>query len=73
MLASQDRREVEAETIDVHLVDPVAQRVVHQPQCERMRQVERVSGAGVVDVAAAVLGQTVVGDVVDAAQRQRGP
>jgi len=62
--AGQDGAEVEAEPIHVHLRHPVAQAVHHQLDDARVRQVERVSGAGVVDVIAFLVGQqAVVGPV----------
>ena len=64
--------EIEPEAVDVHLGDPVAQRVGDQLQRERAAGVERVAAAGVVDVAArVVLGEAVVGAVVDAAEREQ--
>ena len=35
LVARQDRREVEAEAVDVHLLDPVAQAVEDQPADDR--------------------------------------
>ena len=70
--ACQRRRQVEAEAVDVHLEHPVAQRVHDELQHVGMTRVERVAGAGVVHVVAAVVvDQAVVRGVVDAAQRQR--
>ncbi len=55
------------------LADPVAQAVDHQLQHERMAHVERVPGAGVVDVVAWIVrSHAVIGDVVEATQRQHG-
>ena len=54
----------------MHLGDPVAQRVGDQLQRERPARVEGVAAAGVVDVARRVVGQPVVGAVVDAAEGQ---
>jgi hypothetical protein len=71
-LAGQRRREVEAEAVDVHLGDPVAQRVHEQLQHVRVAHVERVAGPRVVHVVATVVGdQAVVGGVVGALVRQR--
>ncbi len=71
-LARQGRREVEAEPVDVHLGDPVPQRVHDQLQRVRMAHVERVARAGVVHVVLRrVVDEPVVGRVVDAAERQR--
>ena len=72
-LAAQDGGEVEAEAVDVHLGDPVAQAVGHHLQHARMAQVHGVAGAGVVDVAARLRQQAVVRGVVDALERQRRP
>jgi hypothetical protein len=71
-LPGQRRRQVEAEPVDVHLGDPVPQRVHDQPQRLVVADVEAVPGAGgvVVELLVAV-DEPVVGLVVDAAERQR--
>ena len=70
-LAGQRRGEVEAEPVDVHLGDPVAQAVHDQLQHVRVADVEAVAGAREVDVVAGlVVHHPVVGEVVDAAHRQ---
>ena len=50
--ARQRRGEVEPEAVDVHLGDPVAQRVEDQPQRVRVRTVDGVAAAGDVPVGA---------------------
>ncbi len=71
-LPGQGGGEVEAEAVDVHLGDPVAQRVHDQLQRVRVPHVERVAGAGVVHVVPlVVLDHPVVGLVVDALHAQR--
>ena len=71
-LARQRARQIEAEPVDVHLEDPVAQAVHDQLQHARAAHVERVAAAGEVQVVARVVRQQpVVGAVVDAAQRER--
>ena len=71
-LAGQRGRQVEAEAVDVHLLDPVAQAVHDELQDVRLEHVERVAGAGVVEVAARVVRlEPVVGLVVEAPQRER--
>ncbi|MNU90348.1 hypothetical protein D3C71_802130 [compost metagenome] len=70
-LASQNRGQVEAEAVHVHVLHPVAQRIHHHAQCTGVGQVEGVAGAGVVDVVARVVGQAIVAGVVDALERQR--
>src|SRR5690606_40437778 len=45
-LAPEHRRQVEAEGVDVHLLDPVAQRIEHELQYARMPGVERIARAG---------------------------
>ena len=70
-LAGKRRGEIEAEAVDVHLGDPVAQAVHDQLQHVRVAHVEAVAGAGEVEVVARVLvGHAVVGEVVDPAHRQ---
>ena len=72
-LARERGREVEAEAIHVHVLDPVAQAVHHQLQHVRRLHVQRVAGAGEVLVARRPARlQPVVARVVDAAERQRG-
>ena len=69
--AGECRGEIEAKSVDVHLGDPVAQRVGDQLQRERPPWVEGVAAAGVVDVARRViLRRAVVRAVVDAAEAQ---
>ena len=72
-VAGQDRRQVEAEAVDVHLLDPVAQAVHDHPADDRMIGVERVAAAGVVGVTRAAVFEDVVGRVVDAAEAERRP
>ena len=74
-LAGQGGGEVEPEAVDVHLGDPVAQRVHDQLQRVRVAHVQRVAGAGVVHVVArVVVDQAVVRGVVDArASTASGP
>ena len=70
-LAGQRGRQVEAEAVDVHLGDPVAQAVHDQLQRVRVGHVEAVPGAGRVVVVGPVVGhEPVVGGVVDALERQ---
>ena len=73
VLAGQGGRQVEPEPVGVHDGDPVAQRVHHQLQHDRVAGVQRVAAAGGVVVGAGVTGyDPVVGQVVDAAEAQRG-
>ncbi|CAM4196786.1 hypothetical protein ROMU108268_19215 [Roseomonas mucosa] len=66
-LPPQDGAEVEAEAVDAVGLHPVAQAVGHHLQHARMGDVQRVAGAGVVDVDALVAGQeAVVAGVVEA-------
>ncbi len=68
-LAGEHGREIEAESVDVHLRHPVAQAVHDQLDRARVAHVEAVAGAGVIGVEARVLGsQAIVGGVVDAAE-----
>src|SRR4029453_4553568 len=72
--AGQRGRQVQAEAVDVHLGDPVAQRVHEQGQDGGTADVEGVPAAGVVGVPGPVAAvEPVVAAVVDALERQRGP
>ena len=57
-LAGQGAGKVEAEAVDVHLDDPVAQAVHDELQHARVLHVERVAAAGEVHVVARVFGQS---------------
>jgi hypothetical protein len=70
--AGEGRRKVEAEPVDLHLREPVAQRVHDQLKAVAVVGVERVPAAGRVDVDARVVGiESVVRRVVQAAMAQR--
>ena len=69
----QGRRQVEAEAVDVHVGDPVAEAVEDEVEDLGVAGVEGVAAAGEVDVAALVArGQPVVGGVVDPPQAEGG-
>ena len=71
-LARERGGEVEPEAVDVHLRDPVAQRVHDQLQHVGMARVEAVAGARrVVVEAPVVVDEPVVRRVVEALERQR--
>src|SRR5262249_46956849 len=73
-LAREDGPEVEAESVHVHVLGPVAQAVGDHLDHARMAEIERVSGPGIVDVASLVVGyQAVVGKVVDALEGEGRP
>ena len=55
----------------MHFRRPIAQRIHHQLQHPRMVEVQRVAGAGEILVKARIGLQPVIGDIVDAAKRQR--
>ena len=61
-LTRQRRGQIEAETVYMHIVDPVTQAVHDKLQHLRVAHVEAVAGAGVVEVIAPVVGhEPVVG------------
>ena len=63
--------QVEAETVDVHLLDPVAQAVNDHPPDDRLVAVDRMATTGVVYVLGWVLGvENVIRWVIQAAQRE---
>ena len=69
---AENCRQVEAKAVHAHLPVPVAQTVHDELLDTRMVDVHGVPCAGVVDVDAVVAGfSSVVGQVVDAAERQR--
>lgn len=72
-LACQGGGEVEAEAVDVHFRDPVAEGVHQQLQGVRAADVQRVARTRVVHVVLLVIfHQAVIRGVVDALERQRG-
>ena len=73
-VAPERDTEIEAETVDVERRDPVAQRIHHHLQHARMREVQRVAGAGIIDAMAPVARhQTVIARIVEPAKRQGRP
>ena len=73
-LARQRRGEVEAEPVDVHVRDPVPQRIHDELQGVGGAHVERVARSGGVEVVLrGVLDEPVVGGIVEAAESQGGP
>ena len=73
-LAAENGAEIEAEAVDLHHLDPIAQGIHHQLQHARMAGVDRVPSAGVVDVVALLLGhRPVIGKIVDALEGERRP
>ena len=72
-LAPQRGRQIEPEPIHMHHLHPVAQGIDHHPQHHRMRHVQGVAAAGRVEAVPLVLGQQVIGRVVDPPERQRRP
>ena len=71
--APEAGREVESESVHVHLLHPIAQRVHHQAQRRWLMEVEGVATPGVVDVMRAVVCEPVVHGVVDPAEAQGRP
>ncbi len=72
-LAGEGGGEIETEAVDVHLGDPVAERVHEQLKHLRIADVEGVAGAGVVHVVPGiVLDEAVVGGVADAFEAEGG-
>ena len=67
----QNCAQVEPEAVDMHFGRPVAQAVGHHLHNAGMAHVQRVAGAGVVDVVARIVRhQTIIGQIVDATERQ---
>ena len=73
-LAGEHRRQVEPETVHVHLQNPVPQRVHHQLQHLRMTHLQAIPAAAVVHVeTGVVVAQPVVRGAVDTAEAQGRP
>src|SRR6516162_260962 len=72
-IAREDRREIKPETVDVHLLYPVAEAVYDHAADNGMVSVEGVACSAVVGVARAVLFEDVIGAVVQSAEAQRRP
>ena len=53
VVAREGGGEIEAEPVDVHVVHPVAQAVHDELERARMEEIERVAGAGEIQVEAA--------------------
>ena len=67
--AAQRDAEIEAEAVDMERRHPIAQRIHHHLQHARMRQIERVAGAGIVDAMPLVVGdEPVIAGIVEAAE-----
>src|SRR6185437_11781469 len=65
-LARENGTEIEAEAVDMHLRDPVAQTVRDHLDDTGMAEIDRIPGAGVVDVIALLVRQqTIVARIVD--------
>ena len=72
--ARQRGGEVEAEAVDMHLFDPVAEAVHYELKHARLGQIEAVAGVGIVDAAARIMGiQPVIDGVIQPSQRQGRP
>ena len=72
-LAREDRREIEAKAIDVHLCDPVSQTVQDHPAHDWLVSVKCVPGATVVGVLAAITFKNIVSLVFQPAETESRP
>ena len=71
-IARQGGGEVETEAIDVHFAHPVAQRIHHQLQRTRVREVEGIAAAAEIFVVTGIVrAEAIVAGVVDAAEGNR--
>ena len=71
-LARKDRPQIEAESVDPRFGHPIAQTVRDHLDDARVAEVERVAGAGIVDVETRLVRhQPIVGLIVDPFERQR--
>ncbi len=74
ILAGQCRRQIEAKTVNAHLLDPEAQTVHDHAQHEGMRHIHRIAAARIIDIIARLSGyQAVIGRIVKTAIAQGWP
>ena len=74
LLAGQGRRQVEAEPVDMHFLDPVAKRIHDQLQDPLAMEVQAVPASGEIVVEARIIApQLVVGRIVDTAKAEGRP
>ena len=76
LLAAKHGGEIEPKAVDMHLLDPVAERIHHEANDLRIAKIQAIAGAGVVHIEAlGIVGATrknIVGTVVDAFEAERG-
>ena len=72
-ITRENRRKVEAKTVYMHLLHPVAETIHDHAAYGGMIGVERVPGTTVVGVARAILFKDVVSAVIDSAKTDSGP
>ena len=73
-LARKNGAQIKTEAIDFGFLDPVAQAVGDHLHHARVREIHGVTGTGIVDVVARLVGnQAVIAGVVDAFEGQRRP
>ena len=70
-IARENRGEIKAEAINVHLFDPVAETIEDHPANDWMIGVKRISGAAVIGIPRAVRFENIIRAVVQAAEAQR--
>ena len=73
-LAGQCRRKIEAESVNMHLGNPVPQRIHNQLQRVRMPNIQAISRTRVVHIVLTVIiDQAIISRVVDTPEAQRRP
>ena len=55
IFAPQCCPQIKAKSVDAHALDPKTQAVHHEPKHIWMRHVQRIAGAGIVDVEARII------------------
>ena len=70
-LARQHRGQIKPKPVHMHHLHPIAQRIHHHAQHHRMRDIQRVPGAGVIDVIAFVVLQAIIAGIVQPAKADR--
>ena len=66
VVTAQNRREIEAEAVDAHVLIPVSEAIEHEIPDTGMVNIERVAATGVIDISAGTIGLgAVVSEVVE--------
>ena len=71
LIAHKNGSQIEPESVNVHVRDPVAETVENHPTHDRLVGIERAPSAGVIRIAGSVAIENVVGLILQAAKAER--